>query len=176
LEVVLLEPTRSWIEPLVEALGRPAFQFAMALTRDAGDAEEIVQESFVRAWEFPRTPREMPAFRAFLFRTVLNLVRDHYRRQSRWQRLKVWEQAPQDPVREAEQHMGDAQVADAIRRLSAREREALYLRFFQDASYDEISAVMQVSESTGRVLVHRALTRLRTRFKAVGLFPERSKT
>jgi len=58
--------------------------------------------------------------------------------------------------------MGDAEMTKALRYLSPREREAIYLRFFQDAAYEEVAGIMRISASTCRVLVHRALDKLRT--------------
>ena len=52
-------------------------------------------------------------------------------------------------------------MAKALRYLSPREREAIYLRFFQDAAYEEVAGIMRISASTCRVLVHRALDKLR---------------
>lgn len=169
---VTLESRRAWIEPMVHSLARPAFLFAMGLTRDAALAEEIVQEAFVSLWQARSTPREQPAFRSFLYKTVLNLVRDHRRRQSRWERLRLWLPAPPDPVEEAERRVGDAEVARALTVLTPREREAVYLRFFEDASYEEMARIMGTGESTVRVLVHRALVKLRPQLH--GLTPEGS--
>ncbi len=159
---------------MVQSLARPAFLFAMGLTQDAPLAEEIVQEAFVSLWQARSTPQEQPAFRSFLYKTILNLVRDHRRRQSRWERLRFWLPAPPDPVEEAERRLGDAEVARALTVLSAREREAVYLRFFEDASYEEMARIMGARESTVRVLVHRALVKLRPRLKTQGLTPEGS--
>ena len=66
-----------------------------------------------------------------------------------------------DPEREAERRIGDAEMADALRHLSPREREAIYLRFFEDAAYEDVAAIMRIADSTCRVLVHRALDKLR---------------
>src|SRR2546423_5038385 len=65
------------------------------------------------------------------------------------------------PEREAERRTGDAEMAKALRYLSPREREAIYLRFFQDAAYEEVAGIMRISANTCRVLVHRALDKLR---------------
>ena len=152
---------QAWMEPMVAAFSRPAFQLAAALVRDGGIAEEIVQEAFLRALVSRHTPREMPEFRRWLYRIVLNLVREHHRRQTRWRRLPSRPESVLDPEREAERRIGDAEMADALRHLSPREREAIYLRFFEDAAYEDVAAIMRIADSTCRVLVHRALDKLR---------------
>src|SRR5947208_9042643 len=114
---------------MLAAFSRPAFQLAAAPLKDQGVAEEIVQEAFLRALLSRRTPREMPEFRRWLYRIVLNLVREHHRRQTRWRRLRLRPEPVLDPEREAERRIGDAEMANALRYLSPREREAIYLRF-----------------------------------------------
>ena len=151
-------PGDSWIDAYVQSVGIRAFQFAAAMLKDPDVAEEIVQEAFVRAWLSPRTPREMPGFERWLFRSIVNLVRDHQRRRMRWlglvPRLSVpapsWSPASEDPA-----------MHRALDRLSPREREAVYLRFFSDLAYEEVGVTMGLRESTARVLVHRAMEKLR---------------
>ncbi len=151
-------PGDSWIDSYVQSVGDRAFQFAAAMLKDRDIAEEIVQEAFVRAWLSPRTPRELPRFERWLFRSIVNLVRDHPRRQVRWFGLLPRLSAPASASSPA---TGDPAVRRALDRLSPREREAVYLRFFGDLAYEEVGATMGLRESTARVLVHRAMDKLR---------------
>jgi RNA polymerase sigma-70 factor, ECF subfamily len=158
----VLQPAESsWIEPLVLALYRPTFQLAALLVRDYTVAQDIVQEAFVRVWLSPRTPREMSAFRPWLYKTVVNLARDHQRRQGRWARLRFGRVASADPVEVAERRESDGALGNAIRGLSRREQQAVYVRFFEDAPFDEVGRIIGVRAGTARVLVHRALAKLR---------------
>lgn len=151
-------PGDSWIDPYVQGVGNRAFQFAAAMLKDPDIAEEIVQEAFVRAWLSPRTPREMPGFERWLFRTIVNLVRDHQRRRLRWFGLLPRMSTPAPASSPA---TGDPGMTRALDRLSPREREAVYLRFFSDLAYVEVGATMGLRDSTARVLVHRAMDKLR---------------
>lgn len=163
----MLQPAESsWIEPLVLALYRPASQLASLLVRNPAVAQDIVQEAFVRVWLSPRTPHEMSAFRPWLYRTVVNLARDHQRRQGRWARLRFGRVASADPTDVAERRETDAALGNAIRRLSRREQEAVYMRFFEDVPFDEVGRIIGVRAGTARVLVHRALEKLRQRLDA----------
>jgi RNA polymerase sigma-70 factor, ECF subfamily len=165
----VLQPAESsWIEPLVLALYRPAFQLATLLVRDSTVAQDIVQEAFVRVWLSPRTPRDMAGFRPWLYKTMVNLVRDHQRRQSRWARLRFGRVASADPMDVAAQRSSDAALGHAMRGLSRREQEAVYIRFFEDAPFDEVGRIIGVRAGTARVLVHRALAKLRRRIATSG--------
>src|SRR5207253_5365724 len=68
---------------MVRQLARPAFQLAMGLVRDREAAEDIVQEAFLRAMQNRRTPHIAEEFRLWLYRVIVNLVRDHQRRRAR---------------------------------------------------------------------------------------------
>jgi len=158
----VLQPAESsWIEPLVLALYRPTIQLATLLVRDNIVAQDIVQEAFVRVWLSPRTPREMSTFRPWLYRTVVNLARDHQRRQGRWARLRFGRAASDNPMDVAERREADTALGDAVRGLSRREQEAVYVRFFEDAPFEEVGRIIGVRTGTARVLVHRALAKLR---------------
>jgi len=163
----VLQPAESsWIEPLVLALYRPASQLATLLVRDYAVAQDIVQEAFVRVWLSPRTPREMSGFRPWLYKTVVNLARDHRRRQGRWARLRFGRVASADPMEMAERNRAEVDLGNALRALTRREQEAVYVRFFEDAPYDEVGRIIGVRAGTARVLVHRALEKLRGRLDA----------
>jgi RNA polymerase sigma-70 factor (ECF subfamily) len=133
----------------------------MALTRDPALAEDIVQEAFVRLWQSARTPMERSAFRAWLYRTIWSLARDEQRRQRVRALLRFAPPAPPDPTLEAERRMGDPVLTSALETLSSGERQALYLRFSEDLDFGEIARILGNRESTARVLVHRALMKLR---------------
>ena len=131
------------------------------LVRDQAVAQDIVQEAFVRVWLSPRTPREMSAFRPWLYKTVVNLARDHLRRQGRWARLRFGRAASADPMDVADRHQSDVALGNALRALSRRDREAVYVRFFEDMPFDDVGRIIGVRAGTARVIVHRALEKLR---------------
>lgn len=151
----------TWIEPLVHELYRPVFQLAFLLVRDYAVAQDIVQEAFVRVWLSPRTPREINGFRPWLYKTVVNLARDHHRRQRRWALLRIGGMSTDDPAELAERRQSNRAMARAISKLSRREQEALYLRFFDDVPFEEVARIIGTRTGTARVLVHRALEKLR---------------
>jgi RNA polymerase sigma-70 factor, ECF subfamily len=156
------------------ALERPAFQLATLLVNDPSLGEEIVQEAFVRVWQSPRTPRELPEFRRWLYRTIVNLARDHHRRRIRWANLRFPARASVDPAHLTEKAMEASTIDLALQSLDPPEREAVYLRFFEGASFDEVGRIIGKREGTARVLVHRALRKLRSRLTADGMAPQGS--
>jgi RNA polymerase sigma factor (sigma-70 family) len=123
----------------------------------------------VRVLQSPTTPKELSGFRPYLLRTVVNLVRDHRRRQARWADLRFWWHPSPDPADESQRHHRDQTLAVAMRQLKQAERLAVYLRFFEEASYDDIGRILGRREGNVRVLVHRALRKLREALGQEGL-------
>jgi RNA polymerase sigma-70 factor (ECF subfamily) len=160
---------RRWIEPYVREFSRPAFELAMMLTVDRETAHDIVQEAFVRLWQSPRTPRDAQGFRAWLYRTVTNLARDHHRKTTRWARLRLPGASSADPLEEVEQRWSSGRLWQALASLSYREREAIILRYFGDVPYEAIASRLALRSGAARVVVHRALEKLRRRLTTDGL-------
>ena len=150
---------QAWMEPMVLAFSRPAFQLAAALVNDHGVAEEIVQEAFLRALASQRTPKEMPEFRRWLYRIVLNLAREHHRRQARWRKLPLRPEPGLDPEVETERRMGDVEMANALRHLSPREREVAAL-LATGLSNRQIAQRLVVTERTVGAHVEHILDKL----------------
>jgi RNA polymerase sigma-70 factor (ECF subfamily) len=157
---------RSWFEPLVRITARPATRFAYVQVRNIDLAQELVQEAFARVWASPKTPSQESEFRRWLYRTITNLVTDYYRQQSRWPKGVIRIAGTVDPLEEVERRAGDAEMLGALDRLSVRERQALYLRYFEDLSFAESARILRMPQVTVRVIVHRALGKLRDRLTA----------
>lgn len=142
------------------------------LTRRLGDrdwAEEIAQETFVRALQQEKITSE----RSWLFAVAANLVRDEVRRDvRRRKRLELMrEQARVDDVVEPEptsmERDGDQALArSAIEMLGARDRDALLMRE-EGLSYDEIAEALDLSAGSVGTTLSRARRRLMEAYEAL---------
>ena len=160
--------SRDWFEARVRSLSHPALKFALMQVRDIDVGQEIVQEAFTRAWASPNTPQDETEFRRWLYRVVTNLARDYYRRRVRFAGLPIPTTRSPDPVDEVERRTGDAALRDALQTLRLSERQAIYLRYFEDLSYGEIGRILGRPQVTVRVLIYRALGKLRRQLASEG--------
>lgn len=133
----------------------------MTLVHDREQAEEIVQQAFANVWAARNTPRERSEFKRWLYRAILNLARDQARQRKRWSLLRLWAPPPPDPFDEVERRADDAALAVALRHLEPRARAAVHLRYFEGRSFAETAVTLGVTEENARVIVHRALAKLR---------------
>jgi RNA polymerase sigma-70 factor (ECF subfamily) len=154
----------------VYSLGRPALKFAYMLVQDIDVAEEIVQEGFARAWASPSTPAEPTEFRRWLYRIITNLAHDHFRQRKQVAGVVAAAAMP-DPTAVVEGRSVDVSLTTALRSLTLAERQAIYLRYFEDQSFKETARILGRPQVSVRVVVHRALGKLRVKLEAAGHDP-----
>lgn len=133
----------------------------LAAMLGADDPEDVAQEAFVRLHRRTRTLRDPHAAVGYLRTTVVNLTR------SRLRHLAVVRRSPMEPrpdAASAEQDVvrreGNRELVDAMRRLSARHREALVLRYWLDLTEAEMADALGVSRGTVKSHVSRGLDAL----------------
>lgn len=136
---------------------------ATHLLGDADDAEDAVQDAFVRAYTHLGNYREQDRFGAWILRIVVNQCRTRAAKHVR-------QRALQELTRPIEQHAHAdddaardrrAEVAYALSQLPDEQREVIVLRFAEELRYDEIAAITGVGVSALKMRVQRACSRLR---------------
>ena len=152
---------RPWFEPLVRTLSHPALRYAHMLVLNNDIAQEIVQEAFARVWASPNTPSAETEFRRWLYRTIANLATDYHRHRARGASLPIPRLVALDPTEQVEQRDQRRVLLDAVKRLSPKARQAVYLRYFEDRSVAETARILGMPQVSVRVIVHRALGKLR---------------
>lgn len=127
------------------------------------DAEEVVQDAFMRALTSLRATERPMALRPWLYAIVRNRALDELRRPHRRraedeiERLPLADQSPAgDPHQALLRREALAGVVTAINELPPRQRLALVLRELDDRSHDEVAAALGVSRGASKTLVHRA--------------------
>lgn len=132
--------------------------YLVILDRDI--AQEITHEAFLRFWQNRDRLGEHRNDKAWLMRVAINLAIDHRRSLFTALRHRGADSASPDPASAAIDHLEREEMRRALRRLSARDRALLALRFEQDLSFPEIGQIFARPEATVKTWVHRALDRL----------------
>lgn len=172
----VLEGDREAYRDLVERHQDLVFGVLMRSLRDRDAAEELAQETFVRAYGALHRFREEAAFGTWLVQIALNLVRDRRRREGRRpvvvsldeiRRRAEREVDPVDPAPSPEAAIERASTASASRieaalgRLPEDYRAAFVLKHVEGLSYREIAGITGVSVGALKVRTHRARRMLR---------------
>jgi RNA polymerase sigma factor (sigma-70 family) len=151
------------IEALYRTRAADYFWFALAKTADPERARDAVQDGFAHAIRSRATFREAGSLEAWVARCVINAAHDLNRAVSH---------APAEPHDVAadsviESDAGATVVREAVQRLPARQRDALYLRYYLDLDYRAIADVLDVEVGTVSATLHAARNSLRDALQEV---------
>lgn len=128
------------------------------VTADPREAEDVMQEAFLRLWERWDRVRAHPDPAGYLYRTAFNLHRSQLRRAVRAARRRFADQEPPDQLARVD----DRQTLLAgLRRLPRRQRAAVVLLDLIGLTSEEASKLLGVRPVTARVLASQARSRLR---------------
>ena len=148
---------------LVDQYAGALYRVAFSVLRNQADAEDAVQEAFVRVLRHRDTLGEVRDHRVWLIRIVWNIVLDRKRRaKTRPETDDVADLARVLPMKglSAEELAAAAQyhahVLACVDQLPAKERQVMMLSAFEELSSVEIAAVLEISESSVRSRLFRA--------------------
>lgn len=168
-EIELIHQARRGDQAAWEVLMRQyqdmVFRLAYLRLGDPDGAEDVAQETFIRAYKaLPHFDTTRP-LRPWLLQIALNLVRNRQRSLGRYlAALQRW--AQDNPTAEQEIEEGTVERQDAqmlwkaVKRLPQRDQEVIYLRYFLELPIDQAAEALAVPPGTVKSRLHRALKRL----------------
>jgi RNA polymerase sigma-70 factor, ECF subfamily len=128
------------------------------LTRDRSEAEDLMQDAYLKVWERWQHVRSLDDPTGYLYRTAMNLYRKRRRRTAVAIRHAIRPRPPRDQLGEVESR---DEVLRALATLSSRQRMSLVLTDLLDYSSEEAGRLMGVKATTVRVLASQGRTALR---------------
>lgn len=141
-------------------------RFALYLTGDPAESDDIVSETFVQAWAAD-APLRARSLRAYLLSIARNLHRQRHRRRGRFAFWSVSVEESADLAPGADRTLEARDDLDRTMRnlqlLPEASRAALLMRAFHGLGYDEIGDALGISEGAAKVKVHRARKMLEER-------------
>ena len=164
----LRRPTDRAFEQLYEQHAREVYQYALALTANAADAEDVTQTTFLNAYrafekgERPHKPHN------WLIAIAHNVCRMRWRQAGSRPREVALDEAPEPAALDDEQPDLD-EVLTALAALSFNQRAAIVMRELEGRSYQEIAGVLGVSVSAVEALLFRARRNLQVKRRALGV-------
>jgi RNA polymerase sigma-70 factor (ECF subfamily) len=154
---------------LVATYSTILFRVAHSILRNPSEAEDVVQDTFLRVLQHQHQLPAIRDVRPWLVRITWNLALDRRRRIRPDQINPIFAQSLIAANLPADQAIAEAQsihlVLRELDRLPKIERQALLLSALEELSTAEIAQILGRSESAIRALLHRARTRLRTRIE-----------
>ncbi len=152
---------------LYHRYSRRVFGFFYRLTGDGASSEDLVQNVFMRILKYKHTYAEDGRFETWIFHMARNVHHDHYKKNSRysWQEdMGDWEvQLSDHKNAESEAEKSDelSMLKQALQSLAPEKRELIEMTRFQKMKYEQVAALLGITESAVKVRVHRILKELR---------------
>lgn len=160
-------------ETLFERHRALVYRFAYQMTSRRDDAEDIVQEAFVRAYQNLHRYRDEAKFTTWLLRIVTNLCTDQARMSQRRTALEQQEAMgaldwmtigdSDDPVQNLEEDRRRNALRKALNALPAHHRSVIVLRDIEEREYPEIASILGCTIGGAKLRVLRARRALRDR-------------
>ncbi len=145
------------------------FRYGVRLTGDEEVVKDCIQNLFQHLWQRRKTLGPVKEIRPYLFSALRHHITDEQRAQQRRTALQSGYLGEGDVQYSPEDFLiaqqltteQQAQLQAALKQLSNRHREALYLKFFDGFSYERIAEMMDLNQQSVRNLVHQAVKRMR---------------
>jgi len=136
--------------------------YVVGLTHDRANAQDIVQETLLRAWRNPASLEQTGgSARGWVFTVARHIVIDQWRSASRRPEV-LTDLVPEQAVQDTAQQTVDRQLVHAaLRTLSIEHRQALFETYFRGASVAEAARTLGVPPGTVKFRTHYALCALR---------------
>jgi len=153
------------LEPLMLAHQEAVFRLAYLLLGDPDDAEDVAQETFLRAWKHFKRFDDMRPLRPWLLSITSNLASNRRRSAGRYVSalMRTFQNEP-PPATVEEKNVQQTEsnaLWKAVQTLNITDQQIVYLRYFLELSVDETAEVLEIAEGTVKSRLSRALEKLR---------------
>ncbi|MGH9558319.1 MAG: RNA polymerase sigma factor [Bryobacteraceae bacterium] len=175
----LCSGVESAYETLIQRFESPVFNLISRLMDDPADAADVVQEVFLKVFRNIGSFRQDSSLKTWIYRIAVNEARNHRRWFSRHRRQEVGLESsmgPEDDARGYQETLPDpgrspfeaaldretqALIEEALLKVNPKFRAALVLREIEGLSYEEISAILEISLGTVKSRILRGRDSLR---------------
>jgi len=152
---------RHAFDELMRRHERPIYFVALRYLRDHDEASDILQRTFLKAFEKLAEFERRSQLRTWLFRIAINLCKNRIRDKGRWQKVDPEEDvvliAPGEIDGGLQTEEQQSVLADAVDKLPPKQRQTLELRVFGELSFKEIAEAMGCTENAAKVNYHYAV-------------------
>lgn len=175
----LREGDETALAVLVEKYQHIVYRLAMQITQNHADADDVMQETFIKAYRSIHTFRQDAAFETWLYRIAVNEALNFVKRRDR-RREYAFDASAETALDAVERHRAEEasdphvqaekaelrqRVTEAVNSLSLKHRTVVHLHEFEGLTHAEIAAILNCSEGTVRSRLHYARKKLRTLLK-----------
>ncbi len=173
-DILLFEKVQSRDSQAFDLLVReysPAlFSFILGMISNLEDAQDILQDTFVKVWEKSHQFQGKSTVKTWIYRIAINLSYSHLKRRKRWSYTVLDDVkaliSGSDPVRETEQNYRSELFKKSLESLTPRQRAVVVARIYQDLPFADIAEAVGCSVNSAKVHFHQGKKRIGAFMKA----------
>ena len=161
------EGNQSAFATLYRHLYSPLYFYALKATADADEARECVQELFVTLWKSRQRLGNVTRVKAYCFKSLRGIIQRSQSRRLSQTHLSSdqtggWVFSPEDfMIRQEDDTYREDTLATVLNQLPPRQREAVYLKYYEGLSYVQIAEVLHINYQSAVNLVYQAFQNLK---------------
>ncbi|MFA7473920.1 MAG: sigma-70 family RNA polymerase sigma factor [Spirosomataceae bacterium] len=156
---------RNAFEVLLKRYYAVLFRYSSRFTKNRAMVEDCIQDVFIYIWEHRMSLSTPPSVKFYLLKSVRNRMFLDLKEANRVVEhnpdTSFEEDIEKHLIREEIQVLNKTRLSSLLNLLPARQREALFLKYFEGLSVDEIGEIMGVNRQSAANFLYRALTTLR---------------
>jgi RNA polymerase sigma-70 factor (ECF subfamily) len=164
----VLKGDRQSYSLLVEEYKSPIYNLAYRMTGNSEDADDLTQETFIRAYQYLWRYDTRRKFFTWLYTLALNLIRSHLRKKNKGNKsieeVSALLLADKNPSPEAEL-IENQEISVYLLRLEYESRALLIMKFHQGLTFEEIAQITGKSLSAVKMRIYRGLEKLKELLK-----------
>jgi RNA polymerase sigma-70 factor (ECF subfamily) len=153
---------REAFEMIIRTHSRTLFAISYGILQNREEAEDVVQDSLVKAWKIRWRVRDPEKFPAWLTTITRHRAHDTFRRR---RTVRLSEQVTEPVEPESEDRALDQQLHSALAELPELHRTALMLRYFEEMDYRTIENTLGLTNGALRGILGRALASMRKQLR-----------
>lgn len=162
---------------LAERYYRSLFHYGTKLTTNHACIQDCIQDLFLTIWEKRQTIQVLQSIKGYLFVALRNNILRQVKHHSQYddvdqsEELTDWLSDPESLYVQTENEQNkQAYLKQALERLPKRQREAIYLKYYENLSYEEIATAMGVNRQVVANYLQNALHNLRDHWQDLSHF------
>ncbi|WMJ22406.1 sigma-70 family RNA polymerase sigma factor [Paludicola sp. MB14-C6] len=148
-----------WITTIIDTYSDTILRIAFHYVKNQNDAEDIVQNVFLKLISKVPVFENKEHEKAFIIRMTINLCKDYYK--AAWHQKIV----SLDDCNETFEDEHKTDLLPIIRQLPTNYKNVIYLYYYEDYSIEQIANILQSKPATIATWLHRARTKLKTLLK-----------
>lgn len=145
------------------------YQYGMRMLHQEDEVKDCLHNLFVKLWENRKSLNPTTQIRYYLLAALRNTIVNHRTKESKYEKVEANDDHVFDLnftlesayIRKEEMHEKAAQLAVAMNQLTPRQKEIIYLKYFEELDYSQIAEIMDMTTKGTYKLSARALDALR---------------